>query len=95
MVKTNGGIPVFSVDAPEQYNQIPNDTYFHDNYIGVDLYKDIIGNIINPWLAGSTPYTVFTRTVNLQASDILQLNSSPFLLIPAPGVGKFISVNQV
>ena len=50
-LKTNGGQPIYECDNPDQHAGIPNDTYFKDNYLGIILYKNTSGTIVNPWSA--------------------------------------------
>ncbi len=88
--KVSGGEVTFEVDSPSQYDQVPLDTYFKDNYQGIILYKTEQGEIVNP-------YNVWvTKTFNLTQAEMRIINSanggSGYILFAALGAMKGVQV---
>ena len=70
-MNTNGDDFLFQVDSPANYNLVPNSTYFLDRFLGVPLYKNSTGTVINPWTdtSGSASYTVYTALISQTGTD--------------------------
>lgn len=59
-----------------------------------DPFRRLLPQAIDIAIAGALPQNVELKYVDLTISsaDIQQLNTTPIVLIPAPGVGKFLQV---
>ena len=63
------------------------------NALGIDEIADDISNIIT--VVNAIPESPTTAIVNISSAQILAMGSSPIELLPAPGAGKYYSIDKV